>query len=268
MKKSILLIISIIFSLALSSCQSASITEKDATSDELSNNSTLTQTKTVSKGNFSNQTDTMDKQNLSNQTDTMDKQNLSNQTDTIVKDELANTTNKEVNFDEIFNNFLTGQTDAIDKDGQRRNIYYYLDQTSEEDLREYAVYDMNGDAIPELIIRSRISLDIFWIYNNELTLWYSDVSYTKPLNNMALLYEQAGGGPEHTNYMYIVLGYHGEELYKINFSEYSNGEVHHVQYDNKYFINDTEVTKEIYDSLSERFLNIGDDRIEWKSFQS
>ena len=81
---------------------------------------------------------------------------------------------------------------------------------------------------------------------------------------MALLYERSGGGPEHTDYMYIVLGYDGKESYRKNFSVYE--EDPSWPGGRKYFIDDTEVTKEMYDSLAEQFLNVGDDKIEWKSF--
>lgn len=256
MKKAILLVSFMACAITLSSYQSPTVTVKDATTEKLSNSSISAQTKAVSK------------EEIFVQAEAVSKDEISVQTEAVVKDELANSTSTDLNFEEIYDSFLSGQIDAIDKDGVRRNIDYYLRSNSSGDVQEYAVYDMNGDAIPELIIKSRISLDIFWIYNNELTLWHSDTAYARPLNNMALLYERAGGGPEHTDYMYTVLGYQGEELYKINFSEYSNCEVNSIQYDNKYFIDDTEVTKESYESLSEQYLNIGDDKIEWKSFSN
>ena len=224
MKISILLIISIVCATRLPSYQLLTITDKDSTLEELSNSSIAAQTEVVDKN------------------------------------ESANAANEDLNFEEIYDKFLSGQIDAIDKDGYRRSIDSY------EDIQKYAVYDMNGDAVPELIIRSRISLDIFWINNNELTLWRTDFAYTRPLNNMALLYERAGSGPEHTDYSYTVLGYQGEELYKIDFSEYSNWEEHGVQYVNEYFVDGAKVTKEIYDSQSEQFLNISDDKIKWQSF--
>lgn len=194
------------------------------------------------------------------QTEAVSKENFSDQTKTVDKDESANAANKNLNYEEIYDNFLSGKTEAIDKEGYNRNISYYC-----EGIQKYAFYDMNGDAVPELIVKSRISLDIFWINNHELALWHSDSAYARPLNNMALLYERAGGAPEHTDYMYTVLGYHGEELYKTAFSEYAT-EIQGVQYGNRYFIDDIEVTKETYDSQSEQFLKIGDDKIEWKLF--
>ena len=124
---------------------------------------------------------------------------------------------------------------------------------------------MNGDDVPELLIQTSIPLLIYWIYDNKLTFWHSDAHYTKPLNNMAILYEWPGGAPEHINYMYIVLGYYGEELYSINFSEYSAFASNGIQYDALYFINSTKVLKETHEALSERFLNISDDKIKWSS---
>lgn len=256
MKKSMVFFIFIAFALTLSSCQSAAVKDNDTTSEEPSSSSIVTQTEAVSKD------ETFDK------TDTASKDETSDQTESAREDELANTTDKDVNYEEIYNNFLSGQIDAVGKNGSHDNIYYYLQTDLPEDLQKYkyAIYDMNGDDIPELIIRSRISLHIFWIYNNELALWYDTVHYCRPLNNMALLYERPGGAPTHTYYMYFVLGYHGEELYRIEFAEYYDWVFEGVDYGEKYFINDTEVTKAIYDSLSERFLHISDDKIEWKPF--
>ncbi len=245
MKKFILLIISIVFALTLSSCQLSTAADKDAVSKAASDSSISIQTEAVSKEKAFEQTETVD------------------------EDDLANATDKEVNFEEIYNKFLSGQIAAVDKEGYITDkggtisIDYYSDP---DYIQKYAIYDMNGDKIPELIINSRIGLDIFWIYNNELTLWHSDVNYVKPLNNMALLYERPGGAPEHTYYKYIALGYQGEERYKIEFAEYYNWYVDGVDCGAKYFIDDIEVTKGIYDGLTKRYLNIGDDKIEWKTF--
>lgn len=250
MKKIILLVVSIAVALTCLSCQTFSTTNKNAASEELSKSSVPSHSKEETPEQTTDVEETTPGQTLS-----------------AYKNGLTNTTDKDINYEEIYNDFLSGKSEAIDKDGFRRCLNVYLDEdVSSYSNLDYAIYDMNGDEIPELIIKHRISLDIFWIYNNELTLWYSTVQYVRPLNNMALLYERPGSAPEHTNYMYIVLDYYGEELYVIDFSEYIDWNCDGVSDDNRYYIDNAEVTKAIYDSLATQFLDISDDKIEWKIF--
>lgn len=130
---------------------------------------------------------------------------------------------------------------------------------------EYAVYDMNGDAIPELILKTAQEFLIYWIENGAVTLWHSDSAYTKPLNNGALLYVREGAAPEHTDYIYQVLGYRGEVIFKIEFSEYAAAEFQGINYDKQYYINSIEVPETVYDSVTENLLSINDEKIHWES---
>ncbi|MGN0492673.1 MAG: hypothetical protein ACI4F7_03410 [Acutalibacteraceae bacterium] len=160
--------------------------------------------------------------------------------------------------DMLFNSFITGKTDALDKQGNLLKLKSLLNGNT----AEYAFYDMNGDERPELLIKSNSALTVFWIENNCVTLWREDTCYSKPLNNSAILSQRHGGAPEHTDYSYSVLGYKGDELYRIEFSEYAES----GQNGNKYFINGTEVSESVYDSLTAPLLNIGDNKINWISF--
>lgn len=242
MKKTILLIIFTILAFTFSSCKASTATNKDISSEKTNTTSASTQTETITKDEATNT-------------------NSSDQTEDLFN-ELTNASDTDINCEEIFTDFLVGETEAYQN--KNKEGTHYID--SLDGPYEYAFYDMNSDDVPELIIRTRISLEIYWIYDNELILWHSDVHYTKPLNNMALLYEQRGGGPEHINYKYIVLGYYGEELLNIDFSEYYAFDSNGVQYNALYFINNTKVQKATYDTLSERLLNnISDDKIEWVS---
>ena len=124
------------------------------------------------------------------------------------------TSSENIVADTLYNEFLSKKINALDKNGNTITLESYLDDLPENAWRKYAIYDMNGDSIPELIIKTGRSFDIFWIKNDKVTLWYQGTNYTKPLNNMALLSEREGAAPEHTDYIYYVLGYQGEEVLK------------------------------------------------------
>lgn len=173
-------------------------------------------------------------------------------------------TSENITADVLYDEFLSKKINAVDKNGEAITFESYLDGLPENAWRKYAIYDMNGDSIPELIIKTGRSFDIFWIKNDIVTLWYQGTNYTKPLNNMALLSEREGAAPEHTDYIYYVLGYQGEEVLKIEFSKCSASEFQGVQYDEIYLINNTEVTEQIYNSLTEPLLTVSDDKITWK----
>lgn len=171
--------------------------------------------------------------------------------------------------DTLYNKFLSKKINALDKNGNTITLDEYFNDESKNTYHQYAIYDMNGDDIPELIIRTVKGLDIFWIKNDKVTLWYQGTNYAKPLNNKAILYERPGGAPKHTDYQYIVLDYTGEEVLKISFSEYYGGDdpslLEHFDSSELYLINQQEVTKAIYEDLCKTpILSIADDAIEWK----
>ena len=166
--------------------------------------------------------------------------------------------------DTMYHEFLSNEETAIDKNGNTITIAQYRGNHPENN--QYAIYDMNGDDIPELLIKTATTLDIFWIKDAKVTLWHQSSNYTEPLNTMALLEEKKGAAPEHTDYRYSVLSYQGEEIFAIAFSEYSATEFQGTYFSEKYFINNTEVTQEVYQSLAEPLLAIGTDKIQWKAF--
>ena len=178
-------------------------------------------------------------------------------------------TSENITADVLYDEFLSKKINAVDKNGGAITLESYLDDLPENAWRKYAIYDMNGDSIPELIIKTGRSFDIFWIKNDKVTLWYQGTNYAKPLNNKAILYERPGGAPKHTDYQYIVLDYTGEEVLKISFSEYYGGDdpsfIERFGNNELYLINEQQVSKTIYENLCKTpILNIADDDIEWK----
>jgi hypothetical protein len=173
---------------------------------------------------------------------------------------LTDPVDKKPNPDDVTNQtaerFLKGEISATDKDGRKVSIQDYI----RGDYNKYALYDMSGDAVPELIIRTGNGLTIFSIKEQELTVWYEGTVYEKPLNNRAIFYERPGGAPEHTTYQYIVLDHNGEELQRTSFVE-SYGD------NAEYFINGERVSKTDYEDLYKSF-DLSDDGIVWKDIPS
>jgi len=134
------------------------------------------------------------------------------------------------------------------------------------DYPQYAFFDMNGDAIPELHLRLTLgaTYSIFTYANGQVELWHMETGYCSPLNNRAIRYERPGGGPPHTNYQYIVLDFWGNEVYRIAFFKYNPFVSENVEYPAIYNFNGADVDEETWESLAGQYLSIGSDLIEWR----
>lgn len=163
----------------------------------------------------------------------------------------------------IYNDFLSGKTNATDKSGTVISIEKYKNSDSESTVSQYAFYDMNGDDVPELILRSQRDLTVFWLQFNAVSVWYDDLPYADPLNNGAILSVSPGGAPPHTFYRYVVLDHYGNVTNVTRFEETPAFEADGVAYSDLYQVNGVEVTKEAYDETKSRIMSIGDDKILW-----
>ena len=152
----------------------------------------------------------------------------------------------------LYNRFFSGNTYAYDKQGVKLKITDLPDNNS----TEYAFYDINGDGKDELLVRSNL-LYIFWIKDNEVTLWHEDLNYVKILSDKTLLSAREGTAPERTDYIYKILGYGGNELYKTEFSEYRSDT------SRKYFANGAEISENVYKSLFNKVLNSKTASVNW-----
>ena len=161
-------------------------------------------------------------------------------------------------YNNLYTDFLSGETPFINVEGKKT---YITDFDSFDDETAYALYDMNGDSNPKLIVNIRNELHIFTIVDNQIKLWRAETAvYSRPLNNGAILYERHGGGPEHTSYTYYAPDFYGNTKYEISFSYWESDGENPEWYD----INGKEVSKEAYDAVTKPILSVGDDKIEWK----
>jgi hypothetical protein len=170
-----------------------------------------------------------------------------------------------------YKKFLAGSMNAQDLKQQISDgVVKIKDISLEPDFKTYyALFDMNGDGIPELHLRPVVggSYLIFTYLDGQIVLWHSGPDYESPLNNGAILYERDGAAPTHINYYYLVLDSNGNETSKVNFSKYhsvdESGKTESADYD-VFMMEDKEVSEEEWNSLTKDYLSNSSDLIVWK----
>lgn len=170
-----------------------------------------------------------------------------------------------------YKKFLAGSMNAQDlKQEISDGVVKIKDISLEPDFKTYyALFDMNGDGIPELHLRPVVggSYLIFTYLDGQIVLWHSGPDYESPLNNGAILYERDGAAPTHINYYYLVLDSNGNETSKVNFSKYhsvdESGKTESADYD-VFMMEDKEVSEEEWNSLTKDYLSNSSDLIVWK----
>ncbi|MDR2929204.1 MAG: hypothetical protein LBV41_13565 [Cytophagaceae bacterium] len=163
-----------------------------------------------------------------------------------------------------YNKFLKGNI-SIKQENEMIHIQdvFIFDNEDQQAYNQYALFDMNGDALPELHVRSVNSYDIFTYQEEEIKLWHTDVPYSRPLNNRSILYERIGGAPAHIDYKYKLFDFYGNHIFEISFSKYDSSNRGIYDENSLYIFDEVELAKEKWDSLTEKILSIDDDLIQW-----
>lgn len=169
-----------------------------------------------------------------------------------------------------YDNFLAGSINAQDlKHEISEGVITIKDISLKPDLNTYyALFDMNGDGIPELHLRPIAggSYAIFTYIDGQVVLWHDGPDYESPLNNGAILYERHGAAPTHINYYYLVLDSDGSEISKVYFSKYhsidESGSTESDDYD-VFMLEDKEVPEDEWNSLTNEYLSNSSDLIIW-----
>lgn len=169
-----------------------------------------------------------------------------------------------------YDNFLNGSIDAQDlKHVISDGVVPIEDLSLKPDFTTYyALFDMNGDEIPELHLRPVTGggYVIFTYHDEQIVLFHEGPDYESPLNNGAILYERDGAAPTHVNYYYLVLDSEGNSLSRVTFSKYhsvdKSGLNESPDYD-VYMFEDKEVSKDEWNSLTNEYLSISSDLILW-----
>lgn len=167
-------------------------------------------------------------------------------------------------YEGLYNNFLNGDATVL-YNNKNLNIYQLTENINKN--IDYAFFDMNNDNIPELHIKCPWFYLIITISNNELKFWKDASVYETPLNNKALFYERHGGAPTHISYQYTTLDYNGKDLFNISFSKYDANMDDIYDEKDKYFINDSEVSKAYWDNETKKYFIIKNDLIKWTTFK-
>ena len=194
-------------------------------------------------------------------------QSVDNSTEQLLDEEsVAN-----IEAEKAYENFLAGNTDAQDLNQEISDgVVTIKDISLEPDYKTYyALFDMNGDGIPELHLRPGVggSYVIFTYMDGQIVLWHNGPDYESPLNNSAILYQRDGAAPTHINYYYLVLDPDGNEVSKVYFSKYhsveESGTTESTNFD-VFMYEDKEVSEEEWNSLTKDYLSSASDLIIWK----
>ena len=188
--------------------------------------------------------------------------------------ELTINTNSDNSVEKIYNDFLSGKITAAYADGSDINIDYLTEMATPNTLT-YALFDRNGDSVPELCINNEMYVTTFWVSNGTLKLWREENSYSKILSNGNSLEIHYGGAPNHTDYSYNVYSYTGNMVCSLTVSVLIKNDIDileniYTQDINVYngstqsMPSHIEITKEYFDSVLESIEKIGEAKIEWQ----
>lgn len=171
---------------------------------------------------------------------------------------------------EAYNKFLSGTAEAQDaKKAISNGVVAIQDISLEPDLKTYyALFDMNGDGVPELHLRpvEGGKYVVFTYTDGQVVLWHDGPDYESPLNNGAILYERDGAAPTHINYYYSVLDSDGKEISRVEFSKYHSVDESSLSESADYdvfMIAEKEVSESEWNSLTSAYLSISSDLIVW-----
>lgn len=150
--------------------------------------------------------------------------------------------------------FMDGSINATDQNGQTITADQYISEAIPAYDGEYALYDVTGDGVVELCVKTASSFDIFTIRDEALTLWHSHDPQYILLNNGALRYSHIDPLTGDLTGEYVVLAADGSVA---SATKYTASPV------NGYTVNGKAMDKIAYDAATGSFLAIGNDKITW-----
>lgn len=153
-----------------------------------------------------------------------------------------------------YNNFLNDKksVDGIDID----TITIPKGEKDRRYATKYAFWDSNGDNIPELHINSARYYYVLSYIDDELTLFkdFSPCPQYYALSNGGFISHKFGAAPNFDVYNYSIYNFSGDEIFNINFSKYDLNENGIYDNNDEYFFDGVNVTKEMWEKLTERYI--------------
>lgn len=191
--------------------------------------------------------------------------------------ELTINSNSDNSVEKIFNDFLSGKITAVYADGSDISIDYLTEMAIPNTLT-YALFDRNGDSVPELCINNELYITTFWVSDGTLKLWREENSYSKILSNGNCLETYYGGAPNHTDYSYVVYSYTGNVVCSVTVSVLIKNDidvleniytqdVHIYSGSAQETAEPIEISKEQFDETLNSMKKIGEAKITWKPIE-
>ncbi len=186
------------------------------------------------------------------------------------KEESTNTS-----VEEIYNDFLAGKI-TVKHGSEYVTINEFTNNSS--GTPQYALFDRNGDKVPELCIDNGYFITTFWVSDSKLAVWREESYKMQILSNGNALQQGNGGVPNHFNYNYITYSYTGDIVCEVYLSHYPKNDIEVLkdEYYMNVYVNDgvpseaidgIEISKEQYEKRTQEILSISKADIDWKTIE-
>lgn len=157
----------------------------------------------------------------------------------------------------IYDKFINGEITAKTDEGH--NLYINQFDFLDKEFM-YAYYDVDSDNVDELCVKNT-QIYVFDIKDDQLYNLYTEtLAYSSLLNDGGFLHMTYGAEPDHIFYDYNKINQDGDVITHVDFSWW---DAVNAEDSVTFYIGGKEVTKEEYDELSSKYLNIGEDKVIW-----
>ncbi|WP_167956841.1 hypothetical protein [Anaerosporobacter faecicola] len=127
---------------------------------------------------------------------------------------------------------------------------------------KYALFDSNGDEIPELHICSARYYYVLTYINEKLTIFKNLSPYPQyyALTNGAFICHHFGSDSD--VYNYYIFDYLGNEVWSLTFSKYDKNENNVYDKNDEYIFDEVKVSKKIWVALTEKYIYVNKKGVE------
>lgn len=165
---------------------------------------------------------------------------------------------------ELYRQLLKGEKSIFYGETEKNIRTLITNEKNNTDITfKYALFDTNSDGLPELHIRSKSHYFIISYMDNDLVVFPELSPYSVQLNNKAFLHTRIGGAPSHVSYVYMIMDYTGNEVFRFSFEKYDGNEDNIYDKDDMYLFNNVKVSQNTWNELTKEYLSIGSDEIKW-----